>query len=107
MILMIIRKRSIRLERAVLDELDRNAAKYLYANSTDARIWFAQVATEHLEAFVEAEDTVFSWITLMPNQFVVTEDAAGSFDPRRIQAWTRQELRGLNFVGIVEPALYT
>ena len=91
------RKRSIRLERAVLDELDRNATKYLFANNTGARIQFAQVVTEHLEAFVEAEDTVFSWITLTPNQFVLAEDAAASFDPKRLQAWTRQELRGLTF----------
>ena len=102
------RKRSIRLDRAVLDELDRNAAKYLYANNTDARIQFAQVVTDHIGELVKAdEDTVFSSITLTPNQFVLAEDAAASFDPKRLQAWARQELRGLDFVGMVEPAFYT
>src|SRR3954466_1674520 len=53
------------------------------------------------------EATVFSWVTLIPNQFVVPEDAAASFDPKRLQAWARQELRGLSFISMVEPALYT
>ena len=38
---------------------------------------------------------------------MVAEDAAASFDPKRLQAWARQELRGLDFVGMVEPAFYT
>jgi hypothetical protein len=46
-------------------------------------------------------------VTLAPRKFVVAEGAAASFDPKRIQAWTRQLLRGLNFVGMVEAALYT
>jgi hypothetical protein len=71
----------------VLDELDRNATKYLFANNTDARIWVAEVVTEYIEAFVEADKhTSFSWVTLTPNQVVVAEDAA-RFTPTSATSW--------------------
>ena len=101
------RKQSVRLARAVLDELDPRATNYLYANNTDARIRFARVAARQIGEMAEGSNQAFSWVTLAPKKFVVAEQAAASFDPKRIQAWTRQELHGLNFIGMVEPALYT
>jgi hypothetical protein len=101
------RKRSVRLARAVLDELDPSATNYLYANNFDARIRFARVAARQIGEMVQASDETFSWVTLAPKKFVVAEHAAASFDPKRIQAWTRQELHGLNFTGMVEAALYS
>jgi hypothetical protein len=91
----------------VLDQLDPSATNYLYANNFDARILFGRVAARRIGEMVEASDEAFSWVTLAPGKFVVAEGAAASFDPKRIQAWTRQELHGLDFIGMVEAALYT
>ncbi len=101
------RKGSVRLDRAILDEFDPTAAIDLHANNPDARIRFARIATQHLQRFAdEAEDTFFHWVTLCPGQFGVVEDVAAQFNIKRIHAWTHQSMRGLDYVGMVEAALF-
>src|SRR3954449_8437703 len=82
------RKRSVRLSGAVLEELDPSAAMWLHANNHTARLNFARIAKQRVDAFTEStQDTLFFWMMLCPKQFVVREDEAAEFKIRRIHAW--------------------
>lgn len=46
-------------------------------------------------------------MTLIPKKYIIPENEAYGFDIQRVVKWAQQEMRGLNYIAIVEPAYYT
>ncbi len=99
----------MRLERDVATELEPAAALYLFANNRDARLRYVEIAARHLGDAIgdlPANAPVF-WVTLINREHAVREDEAGAFQIKRLHRWAHRLLRGCNYVGMVEAALFT
>lgn len=103
------RRRSVLLSSLELEDLEPLGATLLRSNNVAARISFARTASEHMARFVEElDDTVpLAFVTLASKRFAFAERDAAAFDVKPLMRWTREVLAGLNFVGMVEAALYT
>jgi hypothetical protein len=99
--------RFARLPATVHEELEKKSAIAMYANNRTARVRFARIVRFCLQQLMKRQDgEPFSWITFAPGQFTMTESAAIDFDIKPLQAWVRQNMNGLNFIGMVEAARY-
>jgi hypothetical protein len=103
------RKRSVLLSQPELDQFAPLGATFLRSNNTAARINFATIASEHMARLVETLDRaeLFGFVTLASKRFAVAEGVAQALDIKLLIAWTQDLLDELNFVGMVEAALYT
>jgi hypothetical protein len=99
-------ERYARLPPFIHEELEEKSRIYLFANNRFARVDFARIVRRHCKRLFAAKDgELFIWITFAPGRFTFIE-ATIDFDTRRLQAWVRQLMPGLNFIGMVEPARY-
>jgi hypothetical protein len=107
----------------VAAELRRDAAFGLPANNAEARIAFAEIALEHIQAHEDIRLGPLCFVTIAPSAFAFPVgdsryrirplDAwlrrtgpAATFDTRRLQALARQALGDIPFLGMVEIALF-
>ena len=89
-------------------ELGRDAEKFWFANNAPSRIALAALAVRHF-AVLESKlpkSACINMVTLIPNRYAVPLSEAAEFDPTSLMAWTRQELRGFDFIAMVEPGFY-
>lgn len=86
-------------------EMLKSDAPFLAANNPEGRVLFYPAWVANLMAFVGEQSAQL--VTLVPRQYVFPISSAGSFDFRVLQAWAREELRGFDFVGMVEVAHYS
>ncbi|WP_018041737.1 hypothetical protein [Methylobacterium sp. 88A] len=90
-------------------EIPTLAAKHLMANNMQARIDYLDVAStmivDQLARLPPGKRV--SWVTLIAEQFVTTLPDAATFDPKTLQTWAAEQLKGCNFIGMVEASLYT
>lgn len=85
----------------------RHRVEQLYANNAWARIKMAETSERIVMSdpdVLDAREVYF--VTLTPGQYVRRIDDAAEFETRVIQAWTRQLLRGHQFIGMVEAAMF-
>lgn len=101
------------LEPCICRELENerlrifSAVDQLFANNSEARINFAEVAERHVKAHnVLGRPGTSFFVTVTPGEFAQSELEAASFNPQRIQSWIRARLPDFDFIGIVEAALY-
>ncbi|MCW6508457.1 hypothetical protein [Lichenifustis flavocetrariae] len=110
--------------RTINETLLRGAGSALYANNAESRIFFVHIASDHFLAHRGIRQGPLHLVTFMPAQFVrpmgdqwMPKDRhlraaarragpAAEFDVRVLQAFTRQALHGIPFVGMVEAALF-
>ena len=94
-------------------EMQQGAAHYLFANHVESRITTANTLLDvlHTSAAVIAGPVQF--VTVVPVRFMVTMETALAMTlaervalVTRLQALVRQALKGMPFIGMVEPALY-
>ena len=107
----------------VIETLDDQNAFELYANNAEARIAFAEIALEHIQASEEIRRGPICFVTLVPKDsvFPVGDRAPGSRETRAYKRSTsraanfsdlqlkqkaRQALGDIPFVGMVEAALF-
>ena len=101
------RRDSVRVAHTVVDELCDDGV-YPYANNSAARIAWAEIAADEGRRFLKtAPDLGFFFGTLTLAEFMVPYKDAKILDLNKVQESARRRFKGLNFVGIVEPALYT
>lgn len=86
-------------------EMLKSDAPFLAANNPEGRILFYPAWVANLLSFVGEQKAQL--VTLVPRQYVFPISLAASFDFRVLQAWAREELRGFDFVGMVEVAHYS
>ncbi|TNC07640.1 hypothetical protein FF100_31660 [Methylobacterium terricola] len=113
----------VRAHRDVVRGLQRGAAAELLANNALARIGFAEIAVEHLKAHGGIDRGPVCFVTLAPKQYAFpipqsryrfppleTEprrsSKAANFDIRKLQAFARQAMGEIPFLGIVEVAFF-
>lgn len=101
------RRDSVLVGRDVLNELTDDGI-YPHANNSTARIAWARTAEAEARQFAASKpDHYFYFGTLVLAEFMVPYDDARSVDVRDVQESARRRFKGLNFLGVVEAALYT
>ncbi|UZE49821.1 hypothetical protein ONR75_03215 [Rhodopseudomonas sp. P2A-2r] len=98
-------KLSMAKKEALLREMLPCDAPFLAMNNPEACIKFNRIFNHHLRQFVG--ETSSHFVTLTPGQFALSMYAANDFDIRSIQAWVRQQLLGIDFIGHIDIAPYT
>lgn len=109
-------QRDRRYRRLVIDtrtERGERAAHYMYANNEHSRITLARVMLDRLHRAVGPDTGPFTFVTVVPVAYLVALADAETMSAEaradligRLQALARQTLQGMNYVGMVEPALY-
>lgn len=100
-------------EKAVLlQDFRPSDAEFLAANNAHARMRFAEISLRHVADYFRAGDgcEVTPYLaTLIPLQYAVNLGGGKDldFNLQTIQSWARRHLQGRDFIGIVEPALFT
>ncbi|CAM5775562.1 hypothetical protein LMIY3S_05086 [Labrys miyagiensis] len=89
-------------------ELAPERAKFLYANNAKARV---AVATAALDVAGDIRKLIGKWgqahwVTIAIDKHAMSVDEAAQFNITSLQSFTRQMLKGFNFLGIVEAGLY-
>lgn len=89
-------------------ELKQDAWKYWLANNAESRIALAALAVQHFGVLESQlpKSACINMVTLIPDRYAVALSDAPQFDPASLMAWTRQELRGFDFIAMVEPGFY-
>lgn len=100
------RKGYVRLPSAITRELDLRRKRELYANNAWSRIAFADTVVPCVLAHVGVQAGPVFLVTLAIADHTVALAEAKDFDCRRVKGLTRQALRGIPFVGMIEAALY-
>ncbi len=94
-------------------EMQPDMARYMFASHAESRITVADTLLEvlHTNAAVTAGPVQF--VTVVPVRFMLTMEAALAMTlaervalVTRLQALVRQALKGMPFIGMIEPALY-
>lgn len=100
----------VRPEGDVVRQFLPGSQALLYANNTKARIRFATIAhdaiLDHFATLSRKDQKSAYFVTLTPRRFAVPLDEASKFDPKPLQDWTQEALGGLNYLGMIEAALY-
>lgn len=100
----------VRPEGDVVRQLLSGSQALLYANNTQARIRFATIAhdaiLDHFGSLSRKDQKSAYFVTLTPRRFAMPLDEASKFDPKPLQDWTQEALCGLNYLGMIEAALY-
>lgn len=100
-------QKSHKPKRVGHEELHPDNAKLMYAVNMQSRMDFVRIAHRHISEFFERRgDTHGHWITIAPGQFTMSMDEAADFDVRRLHHWVYQALRGMHYIGMVEPGYY-
>jgi hypothetical protein len=94
-------------------ELQRANSVYLYANNPEARAGFSRVflstLTDHLKSPVNEDRlrTPVYLVTFALRRFCCPIQEAAGFDLKPLQAWVRQAMEGMSYLGFVEAAFYS
>jgi hypothetical protein len=96
----------------LLQDFDPSGADFLAANNVYARMKFAKVSLQHVADYFGTGggfDKTPYLATLIPVQYAVNLGGGKDieFNLDTIKSWTRHQLGGRDFLGIVEPALFT
>jgi hypothetical protein len=86
-------------------EMLKSDAPFLAASNPEARILFYSAWVVNLMAFVGEQSAQL--VTSIPNQYVFPISAVRGSKLSRLRAWACEELRGFDFVGIMEAAHYS
>ncbi|RWP18021.1 MAG: hypothetical protein EOR01_23670 [Mesorhizobium sp.] len=80
----------------------------LFAINVRSRIQLAWAADREFDKVVSRRpEETFHFVTLAPKQFAVPIALAPTFDQKTLKAWAKDQLRGLNYVGMIEAAYYS
>jgi hypothetical protein len=96
----------VRLPGRIRFELDPRQRWALYANNAWSRIVFADAVVPRVLAHTSVQAGPVFLVTLAVADHTVALAEAKDFDCRRVKGLTRQALRGIPFVGMIEAALY-
>jgi hypothetical protein len=94
-------------------ELSRRNAVYLYANNPTARVRFARVflsgVMDHLKSRSGGDRLkgAVYLVTFALERFCCPLKEAERYDLRPLQAWVRQAVEGLSYLGMTEAAFYS
>jgi hypothetical protein len=107
----VIERRKLKVIGA--QELQRANSVYLYANNPEARARFSKIflsnLTDHLKS-PRQEDRLrcpVYLVTIALKRFCCPIKDAAAFDLKPLQAWVRQAMEGMSYLGFVEAALYS
>lgn len=100
------RKGYVRLPSTLTRELDPRRKRDLYANNAWSRIAFVDVVVPRVLAHEGVRAGPVFHVTLAVADHTVPLAEAKDFDCRRVKGLTRQTLRDISFVGMIEGALY-
>ena len=90
--------------------MGRNNKYWMSATNHLARMDFARIVLNGLEELADRarrQCPAVSFVTLVPNTFAVPESHAHDFDRRKLKKLVRRTLKGQNYIGMIEPALYS
>lgn len=88
--------------------MERRIAMSLFAINVRSRIQLAGAAgREFQKVILRGPDEDFHFVTLAPKQFAVPIAIAPTFDQKTLKVWAKAQLRGLNYVGMIEAAYYS
>lgn len=96
------------LDTGTLQGMERRKAISLFAINVRSRIQLASAADREFDKVVSLRpDDAFYFVTLAPKQFAVPIAIAPMFEQKTLKAWAKDQLRGLNYVGMIEAAYYS
>ena len=94
-------------------ERGERAAHYMYANNEHSRITLARLLLEEMRRALAVTDEPFSFVTVVPVEYLLAVEDAAAMSAgerqalvRRLQFLVRQTLQRMNYIAMVEPALY-
>ncbi|MER9836128.1 hypothetical protein NKJ28_14255 [Mesorhizobium sp. M0145] len=91
-----------------LQRMERRKGMSLFAVNVRSRIQLAWAADREFAKLVSRRrDEEFYFVTLSPKEFAIPIEMAPSFDHKSLRMWAKEQLRGLNYVGMIEAAYYS
>jgi hypothetical protein len=95
------------------EELEFRGSLYLYANNTKARVQFGRAFLDTLRRPLQSPRDKnllrcpIYLVTFTLKRFCCSVEEAKDYDLRPLQAWVRQQMEGLSYLGMVEAAFYS
>lgn len=90
----------------LLSELRPEAEEDMFAANALSRINFAELVLDEVRRHPAGPKGEFFFITITPRRYVLPLDAAWTINRNALIAFSRQALEGINFVGMIDLALY-